>query len=171
MNHSARIAAIVALLALAGCGGQKPADSPPATTPATSAPTASASGGSTVAKVSKYDAGPRAGESPANHEAAERGEKLFQVKGCSACHGFGRKMSGPDLAGVSMRRTAAWLEHQILTPDVMVKEDPISRELFAKHALQMPNQKLAPAEAKDVIEYLKHMDTKAASETKEEGSK
>jgi mono/diheme cytochrome c family protein len=171
MNHSARIAAIIALLALAGCGGQKPAGESPGTTPATSAPTATGSGGGTVAKVSKYDAGPRAGESPADHEAAERGEKLFQVKGCSACHAFGRKMSGPDLAGVSMRRTAVWMEHQILTPDVMVKEDPIAHELFAKHALQMPKQGLTPAEAKDVIEFLKYKDAKGASETKGEGSR
>jgi mono/diheme cytochrome c family protein len=170
MRTIVRVAAFVAALALVGCGGQKSAGTSSgssASSPAPSAP--SASGG--VAKVSKYDAGPRAGESPVDREAADRGEKLFQTKACSACHAFGTKMSGPDLAGVSMRRTAVWMEHQILTPDVMVKEDPISRELFAKHALQMPNQGLSPAEARDVIEYLKHKDAKAASETKEEGSR
>jgi mono/diheme cytochrome c family protein len=110
---------------------------------------------------SKYDSGPRAGESPVNEELAETGEKLFQLKGCSACHTFGKKMSGPDLQGVTMRRTATWMEHQILHPEVMVKEDPISRDLMAKMALQMPNQGLTPDEAKAVIEFLKHKDQEA----------
>ena len=111
-----------------------------------------------TASGSKYDAGPRAGEQPGDEELAEQGEKLFREKGCSACHAFGVRMSGPDLEGVSMRRTAQWMEHQILEPEVMVKEDPISRALFAQYALQMTNQHLTPAEAKAVIEYLKHQD-------------
>lgn len=171
MNVAIRIAAIAAILALAGCGGQKPAGTTPGSSPATSAPSAPATGGGTAAAKSKYDAGPRAGESPADHEAAERGEKVFQTKGCSACHAFGTKLSGPDLSGVSMRRTAAWIERQILTPDVMVKEDPIARELFAKHMLQMPNQGLTAAEAKDVIEYLKEKDAKAAKAAGEASGK
>lgn len=111
---------------------------------------------------SEYDSGPRAAEAPVNEALAESGEKLFQNKGCSACHAFGRKMSGPDLAGVTTRRTAQWMENQILHPDVMVKEDPIARELFAKHALQMPNQGLTAEEARAVIEYLKERDAEAS---------
>ena len=57
-----------------------------------------------------------------------------------------------------MRRTAAWMEQQILHPDLMVKQDPISRQLFAQFALQMPNQGLTPDEARAVIEYFKHRD-------------
>jgi mono/diheme cytochrome c family protein len=128
---------------LAGCGsGAKKEDA------SVGAAGASASG-------SKYDAGPRAAEASVDHELAEQGEKLFKDKGCSACHAFGARLSGPDLAGVAGRRTAAWLEQQILHPDVMTKEDPISRQLMAQHALQMPNQGLTPEEAKAVIEFLK----------------
>ena len=113
------------------------------------------------ASGSKYDGGPRAGEQPVDGALAEQGEKLFREKGCSACHAFGARLSGPDLAGVSLRRTAEWMEHQILEPEVMVKEDPIARALFAQYALQMTNQHLTPAEAKAVIEYLKHEDHEA----------
>ena len=90
--------------------------------------------------------------------AAEKGEKLFSTKGCTACHAWGRKMTGPDLKGVTMRRTAAWMENQILHPDVMTKTDPISHGLFAQFALQMPRQGLTPEEAKQVIEHLKELD-------------
>lgn len=135
---------LAAVLALAGCGAKEGASK------------GSASAG--AASGSKYDSGPRAGEAPVDEALAEQGEKLFQLKGCSACHTFGKKMSGPDLAGVTMRRTEKWMEQQILHPDVMVKEDPISRKLMAEMALAMPNQGLTPDEARAVIEYLKHQD-------------
>ena len=173
MNGLTRIAVLAGLVVLAGCGGQKSSDSAAASgtgasKPAAIPPVGPSSASTTIPAVSPYDSGPRAAATPAEHEAAERGEKLFQLKGCSACHAFGVKKSGPDLAGVSMRRTGLWLEHQILHPDVMVKQDPIARELFAKHMLQMPNQGLTPEQAKDVIEYLKSVDAKGASEEKED---
>jgi mono/diheme cytochrome c family protein len=119
------------------------------------------SGGSasgTSASGSKYDSGPRAVETPADHEKAEAGKKLFSTKGCSACHAFGKRLTCPDLAGVSQRRTALWMENQILHPDVMTKEDPISHDLMAKYALQMPIQGLTPDEARAVIEFFKQND-------------
>jgi cytochrome c551/c552 len=158
MNPHERIPAVRGLaivsaliLVLAGCGGS---GSGGAAGKSTSAAAAAKSG-------SKYDSGPRAGEQEADDELAEKGEALFSTKGCTACHAHGRKLTGPDLAGVSMRRTHEWMEHQILDPGRMVQEDPISRELMAKHALAMPNQGLTPDEAKAVIEYLKHHDQEA----------
>ena len=138
---------------LCGCGAQQADQS----TAASSSPS-----GTTVASVSKYDSGPRAGDAPIVEAEVKTGEKLFQEKGCSACHTFGKKLSGPDLAGVTKRRTAQWMENQILHPEVMTKEDPISHQLMAVHALQMPNQGLTPEQAKSVIEYLKHRDHEAA---------
>jgi len=132
----------VGAVVLAGCGGGKSND--------TSAGAAGAS-----ASGSKYDAGPRAAEEPVDAALATRGEELFKTKGCSACHAFGARLSGPDLTGVAGRRTATWMEQQILHPDVMTKEDPISRQLMAEYALQMPNQGLTPEETRAVIEFLK----------------
>jgi cytochrome c551/c552 len=151
MNRSdvlARAAvAIVLALALTGCGGSPRGDA--------------AKGAADGRPGSKYDAGPRAGATEADDELAEKGKSLFSTKGCTACHAQGRRLTGPDLAGVSMRRTQAWLEHQILDPAKMVQEDPIARELMATHALQMPNQGLTPDEAKSVIEFFKHYDQEA----------
>lgn len=104
------------------------------------------------------DAGPRAGDSPVDEAKAAAGEKLFSTKGCTACHAIGKKATGPDLAGVSKRRTAQWIEAQILHPDVMTKQDPISRDLFAKFMLQMPKQGLTPDEAAAVVEFFKQKD-------------
>jgi len=161
-----RMMMLVALLilgsALASCGGPSTEQSSTGGgSDAKSAATSGASSGSSVAAVSKYDSGPRAGESPADEALARTGEELFKNKGCSACHAFGKRVTGPDLAGVSMRRTSAWIENQILHPEVMVKEDPIARGLFAQFALQMPNQGVKPEEARALIEYFKHTDHEA----------
>ena len=141
---------------LAGCGGKQDATRgtsganapPPAATPAPD--TAAA-----LATVSPYDVGPRAGEAPVNGGMAGKGEALFRTKGCVVCHGFGKVITCPDLAGVSKRRTAQWMEQQILHPEVMVKQDPIARELKTHFALPMTNQGLTAEEARAVIEFLK----------------
>lgn len=156
MNRKASILFVFALVLLAGCGGKSADNGASTPAPSTPAPSTPASGG--LLAKSLYDDGPRAGESPVDHEAAEAGEKLFSTKGCTACHAWGKKLTGPDLKDVTTRRTAQWMENQILHPDVMVKTDPIAHELFAKHMLQMPKQGLTEAEAKQVIEYLKKRD-------------
>jgi len=164
-------AALAALLCMtAGCGGNKAATND---TPATGGGSASASAPAEMklAAVSQYDVGPRAFEAPKDEAAEERGEKLFKDKGCSACHAFGKKVTGPDLAGVTQRRTAVWIENQILHPDVMVKTDPISHELFAKFMLQMPNQGLTPEQARDVIAYFRHKDHEAGEAHGKEAGK
>lgn len=142
---------LAGLLAVTGCGGGS---------------SSGQSGGAPAAdaNVSRYDDGPRAAAAPVNESLAKRGDELFKSKGCSACHAFGQKLSGPDLAGVTSRRTAEWMRQQILHPDVMTKEDPISRELMMKHALQMPNQGLTEDEAEAVIEYLKTRDPNVSSD-------
>ena len=162
MKRRVSLTAVLFLTTLlaAGCGGQKSEDQSAAPgASATPPPAPAASSG--VLAVSKYDAGPRAAESPVDKAKAEVGEKLFQTKGCSACHAFGKKVTGPDLAGVTHRRTALWIENQNLHPEIMTKEDPISHDLLAKHMLQMPNQKLTEDEARAVIEFFKHKDHEA----------
>jgi hypothetical protein len=57
--------------------------------------------------------------------------------------------------GVPKQRTAEWMEHQILHPEIMTKQDPIAKQLMAQYALQMPNQGLTPDQAKAVIEFIK----------------
>jgi cytochrome c551/c552 len=115
--------------------------------------------------TSPFDTGPRAAESPVDETLAKQGELLFKSKTCSTCHGFGMRITGPDLNGVTQRRSAAWMEQQMLHPDVMTKEDPIARELFGKYAVQMPNLMLKPEEAKALIEFLKYKNKQTAVAT------
>ena len=150
---------ITAAVVLASCGSHSSPGSDPQASSTSAAPAVTANG---PAATSQYDGGPRAADTPIDESKVAQGQQLFQTKGCSACHTFGQKLTGPDLAGVTHRRTAAWMEHQILHPEIMTKEDPISHELFAKFALQMPNQGLTPEEAAAVVEFFKHKDHEAA---------
>jgi len=137
---------LATVLPLGGCGGGGSKDS--------SATTA-------TGPRSPLDIGPRAGDSPVAAALAAQGEPLFKKKGCTACHAYGKRLTGPDLKGVTRRRTAQWMEQQILHPEIMVKEDPLSHELFGIYNLQMANQGLFPEEAKAVIEYFKKLDEEA----------
>lgn len=141
--------AVIGALSLAGCGGGGGGDEP------------SADG----ASESPFNVGPRAAENPIDEQLAEVGEGLFKTKTCSTCHAFGKRITGPDLAGVTQRRSETWMEQQILHPDVMTKTDPISRDLLAKYATQMPNLMLKQEEAKALIEYIKHKDRETSSAT------
>jgi mono/diheme cytochrome c family protein len=165
MRSVAVLSLAIVLAALAGCG-QKSADTA-GTSSEPAAPAAPAGGGASggVAAVSKYDSGPRAIAGEIDEAKAAHGKQLFSTKGCSACHAIGRRLTGPDLAGVASRRTAEWIENQILHPDVMVKTDPISHQLFGQFSLQMPNQGLTPEEARAVIEFFKQNDHEAGEKS------
>ena len=171
MRNPVGYAALAVLLCMtAGCGGNKAgndaaASGGAAASTSTPAP-ATAPADLKLEAVSKYDAGPRAFAGAEDDAASKRGEHLFKDKGCSACHAFGKKVTCPDLAGVTHRRTAEWMENQILRPEIMVKTDPIAHDLFAKFMLQMPNQKLTPEQAKDVIAFFRHKDHEAGEASK-----
>jgi hypothetical protein len=137
----AALAAILLVLAAPGCR-KRPA-------PETSAP---------AGPTSPYDTGPRAGEFPVAERLAERGREIFKQKGCTACHAFGRLLTGPDLRGVSARRSARWMEMQILHPEIMLQEDPITIDLYNQYMVRMANQGLTPLEARSVVEFLKWVD-------------
>ena len=155
MKRASSILTALALL-LAIAAGCSKTGSGSSTDAGASGPPAASSGG--LLAKSLYDDGPRAGESPVDAAQVTTGEALFKTKGCSACHGFGVRLSCPDLKGVTQRRTSAWMQQQILHPDVMTKTDPISHGLMAVYTLQMPNQGLTQEQALQVIEYLKHRD-------------
>jgi len=88
---------------------------------------------------------------------AKTGEELFQ-SGCNACHTIGGgRLVGPDLLGVSERRSEEWLVKFVQHSQAMVEAgDPIAVEVFEEHnKVAMPDQALTKAEILAVIEYAK----------------
>jgi cytochrome c551/c552 len=168
MRSVSRVLFALALLTpLASCGSKSSstADNTPATDTTATPPAPATPPADTSAAIptgpSKYDTGPRAAESPVNAALAAEGKTLFTSKGCVTCHAFGKRVIGPDLMGVTHRRSANWIEHQILHPEVMIKEDPITMGLIKEYKVPMTNQKLTQPQALAVIEHLKQMDRSA----------
>ncbi len=90
-------------------------------------------------------------------EGMTSGGTVFMTR-CSACHsiGGGDNKLGPDLAGITERRSRDWLQRWIKEPDRMrAQKDPATMALLARYGnLQMPNQRLTDGQVRDVIGYL-----------------
>ena len=94
------------------------------------------------------------------------GQALF-VKTCGGCHtvGKGRRV-GPDLTGVTTRRTRDWLVSYIMEPEkVRAKRDPVAMSLAAQYpTVRMPNLGLSELDSGDVIAYIDAMTYAANAE-------
>jgi mono/diheme cytochrome c family protein len=90
-------------------------------------------------------------------EDITKGEQVFAAKGCTACHKIGGgKLVGPDLQGVTARRSIKWIERQILKPEVMLQEDETAKALLKQYMTPMANQNVSPdAELPYILAYLK----------------
>jgi hypothetical protein len=87
-------------------------------------------------------------------EMIARGEEVFAAKGCGGCHAFGSKLVGPDLTSVTDRRSVPWVTRMIRHPDAMTKEDPVAKDLFRAHMVQMPNQGVTDDELGPLLAFL-----------------
>ena len=90
---------------------------------------------------------------------AERGRVIFVNRGCNACHTIGRTEArtaeGPDLAGVTERRTNEWLTSWLKNPDAMFGSDPVADAMLEQyHYVKMPNMRLHDMEITALIAYL-----------------
>jgi protein SCO1/2 len=87
----------------------------------------------------------------------EPGQVLFK-KICAPCHtiGVGDRV-GPDLRGVTERRSPEWLAHFIRRPDqVRAEHDPIAAAMAADFpGVRMPNLGISEVDAIDLVSYLK----------------
>jgi cytochrome c551/c552 len=94
------------------------------------------------------------------NELYEKGEALFQSKGCVACHTIGKgKLVGPDLKGITERRDQEWITKWLKDPDTMIRTDPTAKELLKQYLVPMPNQGLTDEDIKALMAYFKHEDS------------
>jgi len=101
---------------------------------------------------------------------AVAGKLAFESK-CLACHSMGQgKKLGPDLAGVSKHRDAAWLTRWLKSPEEMLKTDAHAKALLKEfNNIPMPNQSLTDAEIKQFIKYFQWYDAQPAGAVKAAG--
>jgi mono/diheme cytochrome c family protein len=143
-RHTARgAAAALGLLLLAGCGGGGEAGGDGGRDEAAAA-----------AQLPGIPVDRPTGD--VDEQLAEKGEELFRTRGCVSCHtvGEGRRV-GPDLEGVTGRRTFEWTYHMVMNPDSMVKNDSIAKRLLGEYFTPMSNQNVQPEQFRAIYEYLR----------------
>jgi mono/diheme cytochrome c family protein len=88
--------------------------------------------------------------------AQESGKQTFQ-QSCSACHSIGGGRGvGPDLAGVTARRSEDWLIPYIKSADTVFKSgDPAARANRAEYKMPMPDQSLSDGQIKAVLAHIR----------------
>src|SRR5215468_3521671 len=103
---------------------------------------------------------------PTDPEAV-RGKLDFESK-CLACHSVGEgKKLGPDLEGVTKRRTDAWLTRWLKAPEKMLETDADAKALLKEfNNIPMPNQSLSDAEIQQYIKYFHWIDAQPAGSVK-----
>ena len=87
---------------------------------------------------------------------AHQGEAIYTNNGCYMCHRIGDgRAAGPDLFGVTERRTIEWMTNFLKDTEGMLASDDIAKGLFNEFKQQrMPNFKLSEQQATAVIHYL-----------------
>lgn len=85
---------------------------------------------------------------------ADKGKEVYDAK-CTACHKVTEKYIGPAPAGIMERRSPEWIMNMILDPELMVKEDPIAKDLLKEYIAPMANQNLTEDEARQILEYFR----------------
>jgi nitrite reductase (NO-forming) len=92
--------------------------------------------------------------SPTDPDALQ-GQMLFDTR-CLACHTIGKGPAiGPDLRGVTERRTDAWITAWLRSPETMLARDDTAKALLARFKVPMPNQNLTDADIKRLIQYFR----------------
>ena len=93
---------------------------------------------------------------PAVQADAEKGKKIFETNGCSACHTIGKgKLVGPDLKGVTRIRTTKWLKDWLKNTAKMQASDPTAIKLLKEYTVPMPQQSLSDDDINALIDYFK----------------
>ena len=99
--------------------------------------------------------------------AALQGKLDFESK-CLACHsiGFGPKL-GPDLAGVTKKRSDAWLTRWLKAPEKMLETDAEAQSLLKEwNNVPMPNQNLSDEEIANYLKFFHWADAQPAGTVK-----
>ena len=105
-----------------------------------------------------------------NDSEAGSGKLAFESK-CLACHSLGQgKKLGPDLAGVTKRRSADWLSRWLKSPEKMLESDADAKALLKEYNnIPMPNQSLSDAEIRQYLKYFQWYDGQPAGSAQSGG--
>jgi hypothetical protein len=97
---------------------------------------------------------------PLDEKMIATGTNVYQVK-CASCHKLtDEKLVGPGWKGVTDRRTPEWIMNFVTNTDEMISKDTAAQKMLEVCLVRMPNQSLADADARGVLEFMRKNDGK-----------
>jgi mono/diheme cytochrome c family protein len=95
-------------------------------------------------------------EKSGKEQLVQQGYSLWRDSGCDACHSIGGgRRAGPDLMGVTDRRSHAWLDKWLLHTNDMLQSDPTAMALYNQyHHWAMPQIALNQSEVTALLAYI-----------------
>jgi mono/diheme cytochrome c family protein len=91
----------------------------------------------------------------ADPAAVAAGMALWKKHGCQACHGFGRRLAGPDLAGLQERRSLEWIRRWMKDTKSMLETDSISKQLLKEsNGARMPQFRVSDADIDNLLAFI-----------------
>jgi nitrite reductase (NO-forming) len=98
------------------------------------------------------------------------GKQNFESK-CLACHSIGQgKKLGPDLYGLTQKRSVEWLTKWLKNPEKMLKTDATAKAMLKEYGgIPMPNQNLSDAEISQYLKYFNWADSQPANKLHSDG--
>ena len=103
---------------------------------------------------------------PQDDVLAAKGAEVFGLK-CVACHKVNERLVGPPLAGVTTKRTPAFIMNMILNPEEMVKKHPEVRAMLAEFYVPMTFQNVTEDDARAILEYLRTLKVSESTDPSE----
>lgn len=97
---------------------------------------------------------------PLDQKMVSDGKSIYDVK-CASCHKTTEeKLVGPGWKGVTDRRTPEWIMNFVTNTEEMIEKDTAAQHMLEVCMVKMPNQNLAEADARAVLEFMRKNDGK-----------
>lgn len=98
-------------------------------------------------------------------QSVDQGRQLWFAKGCDGCHTIGGgTLAGPDLAGLTQRRSMDWIRNFLADTDDFLYEDPIARRMVDQwYGWRMPEIDLREDQINALIAYIEQRSSGAGS--------
>lgn len=94
---------------------------------------------------------------PIDPSMVARGEEKFNQI-CATCHKVSEEHIGPQMAGITKKRSPEWILNMIINPMEMTAKDPDAKILFEKYKVPMPDPGISQGEARDIFEFIRSID-------------
>jgi len=86
---------------------------------------------------------------------AQDGNQLFR-QNCASCHQMGKRLVGPDLTGVTDRRTNEWIHAFVKSSQTVIKSGDADAVALSEafNGMVMPDQSLSAGDVDQILTYI-----------------